>query len=131
MSDEARLHIDDDWKQQAQRDKERLAKEVETHDDGAIPEATFLGIVNTLAMQAVVGLGGVAGAGGQPIPPQPELAKHSIDLLEVLGQKTKGNLSEVETKTLDTTLYNLRMAYVELMSAIAGASGPGGRGQIR
>jgi hypothetical protein len=124
MSDEARLHIDDDWKTEALREKERLAQEVERSKAGSgLPEASFLGILNTLVMQAMVGLGGMAGPGGRAIPPNPELAKHYIDLLDVLDAKTRGNLTEEEKKTLDMALYNLRMAYVELMSG-AGAPPP-------
>jgi len=123
MSDETRLHIDDDWKAAAQREKEQLAKEVESTEEGPLPEASFHAIVNTLAMQAMVGLGGFGGPGGQPIPPNPETAKLFIDLLDVLDQKTKGNLTPEEKKILDTTLYSLRMAYLELM----GGGGMGGR----
>lgn len=94
MSDENRLHIDDDWKASARREKEELAKEVESHDEGPLPEASFLAILNTLAMQAMVGLGGFGGPGGQQIPPNPETAKLFIDMLDVLDQKTKGNLTE-------------------------------------
>ena len=43
-----------------------------------------------------------------------ELAKHNIDLLEVLEEKTQGNLSENEKKLLDSVLYELRMRYVQL-----------------
>jgi len=127
MSDEGRLHVDDDWKAQAQREKAKLAEEVESHADAAPPaEANFLSILNILAMQAMVGLGGFAGPGGQQIPPNPELAKHFVDLLEVLDQKTKGNLTLDEKKVLDTTLYNLRMAYVEMVGG--GAAAPRGKG---
>ncbi len=127
MSEEGRLHVDDDWKAQAQREKAKLAEEVESHPEDAPPaEANFLSILNILAMQAMVGLGGFAGPGGQQIPPNPELAKHFVDLLEVLDQKTKGNLTPDEKKVLDTTLYNLRMAYVEMVGG--GAAAPRGKG---
>jgi hypothetical protein len=127
MSDETRLHIDDDWKASAQREKEALAKEVESGQpggEGPLPEASFPAIINTLAMQAVVGLGGYGGPGGQQIPPNPETAKLFIDMLDVLDQKTKGNLTPEEKKLLDTTLYSLRMAYLEMMGG--GVGGPAG-----
>ncbi len=122
MAEEQKLHIDDDWKSQAQQEKERLTQEVEKvpgkpHEQaGALPEADFRGLVNLLAMQAIVGLGGLREPGGPPIPPNPELAKHHIDLLETLEKKTKGNLDEAEQQLLDTTLYQLRMAYVQFMA---------------
>ena len=39
-------------------------------------------------------------------------AKHYIDTLEMLGEKTKGNLSDDESKMLSEALHALRMAYV-------------------
>ncbi|MCA9256357.1 MAG: DUF1844 domain-containing protein [Phycisphaerales bacterium] len=114
MTDEApKIHIDDDWKSEAAAEKERLANEVETRDSGPIPAPTFVEIVQTLAMQVMVGLGGMQGPNGQPIPPNHDLAKHFIDMLDVLEKKTKGNLDQDEQTILDTTLHQLRMAYVE------------------
>ena len=127
MSEEGKLHVDADWKAEAQREKAKLSKEVETHEEAPQAEASFLSILNILAMQAMVGLGGFAGPGGQQIPPNPELAKHFVDLLEVLDQKTKGNLTAEEKKAIDTTLYNLRMAYVEMVSG-GGSPPPGSKG---
>ncbi|HPF38433.1 MAG TPA: DUF1844 domain-containing protein [Phycisphaerae bacterium] len=114
MTDEApKIHIDDDWKSEAAAEKERLANEVEARDAGPIPAPTFVEIVQTLAMQVMVGLGGMQGPNGQPIPPNLDLAKHFIDMLDVLEKKTKGNLDQDEQTILDTTLHQLRMAYVE------------------
>ena len=110
---EPKLQIDDDWKSEAAHEKERLAENVETGHAHALPQADFLGLVQLLAMQAIVGLGGFAGPGGQEIPPNLELAKHHIDLLDALEKKTKGNLDANEKAVLDTTLHQLRMAYVE------------------
>ncbi len=114
MSDAGKLHIDDDWKAEARREKERLADEIERTEPAGMPESSFTEIVNTLAFQAMVGLGGIAGPGGQRVPPNLEMAKHFIDLLDVLDQKTRGNLSDTEKRALDATLYNLRLVFVEL-----------------
>jgi Domain of unknown function (DUF1844) len=120
MSDDApRIQIDDDWKSQAAREKEQLADTVEQQEAGrGIPKADFLGLVQLLAMQAVIGLGGFAGPGGQEIPPNLDAAKHHIDLLDVLEKKTANNLDPSEKATLETTLHQLRMAYVETMRAL-------------
>jgi hypothetical protein len=40
-------------------------------------------------------------------------AKHTIDILELLKEKTVGNLDEGEDKLLDDILYNLRLKYVQ------------------
>ncbi|OQZ05910.1 MAG: hypothetical protein B6D36_07690, partial [Planctomycetes bacterium UTPLA1] len=99
MSDQdQRLQIDDDWKSEAAAEKARLAETVEEQESRGMPAADFVGLVQLLAMQAVVGLGGFAGPGGQEIPPNLELAKHHIDMLEVIETKTKGNLTPEEKR---------------------------------
>ena len=121
--DEApKIHVDSDWKQEAQREKERLAKETEeTGRGGPLPPPSFLDIVNLILMQAVIGLGGMQGPGGQRIPPNLDAAKHHIDLLGVLQEKTKGNLTEEEQQTLDAALYEIRMRFVSIVGGAAGA----------
>jgi len=120
MADGPKIHIDDDWKSEAAREKEQLAESVEQHGERALPKADFMGLLNLLAMQAMVGLGGFAGPGGQEIPPNLELAKHHIDLIDVLDRKTQGNLDAEEKRVIDTTLHQLRMAYVEMVQARSG-----------
>ncbi|MCG3129182.1 MAG: hypothetical protein CHACPFDD_04092 [Phycisphaerae bacterium] len=118
MADEKILHVDDDWKVQAQREKERLAQ-----SDSAAPQpmadASFASLVELLAMQVFISIGGLAGPGGERLPPNPEAAKHFIDLLGVLESKTRNNLTPEEKALLDNVLYEVRMRYVQ-----AGA-GPG------
>jgi hypothetical protein len=121
--DEPKLQIDNDWKSEAAKEKERLAETVESAHGQAVPQADFVGLIQLIAMQAIVGLGGLAGPGGQEIPPNLELAKHHIDLLDVVEKKTKGNLEPNEKAVLDTTLHQLRMAYVEAVRGGA-AGGP-------
>lgn len=121
MSDERKIIIDDGWKNEAAAEKERLAKDLETGEGSGVPEASFSGLVQLLAMQAMIGLGGFAGPGGQQIPPNFELAKHHIDMLDLLETKTKGNLDADEQRLLNVTLHQLRMAYVEM---VRGGAGP-------
>lgn len=127
MPDDPKVVVDDDWKAEAQREKERLAKEADKQGPDSLPEASFVGVLNLLAMQAMVSLGGMAGPGEQQIPPSPELAKHYIDLIAVLEDKTRGNLNDAEKRALDTTLYNLRMAYVEVVGGGMSDVAPGTR----
>jgi hypothetical protein len=112
--EERKLQIDDDWKSEAAAEKERLSKTVDDEKDKRpLPEASFASLIQLIAMQAMVGLGGMAGPGGQQIPPNIELAKLHIDMLDMIETKTKGNLDAEEQRLLDTTLHQLRMAYVE------------------
>ncbi len=120
MSDsEPKIIIDSDWKVQAQREKEQLAKEAEQKAaHGPLPSPQFLEILNMLAMQAMIGLGGMQMPDGKVIPPDVSLAQHHIDLLDVLKQKTKGNLDEQEQKIFDATVHELRMAYVQVVGGV-------------
>jgi hypothetical protein len=51
-------------------------------------------------------------------PPNLDLARHTIDLLSVLQQKTKGNLSLEESRLLENTLTELRFRYVQRVEEI-------------
>ncbi len=132
MSDDStgKLHIDGDWKEEAALEKKRLAEQEEKASQARGPaggpegSAGFPDLLNMLAMQAVVGLGGMQGPDGEQMPPNPQIAKHYIDLLDVLERKTKGNLSDEEKETLDAVLYELRMRYVQTVSGDPGVAGP-------
>lgn len=119
-----KIIVDDDWKAEARREKERLAEETQHREQ--LPPAGFIELLNLVVMQALGALGMLMGPGGQRIPPQPELAKYFIDLLQVIEDKTRGNLTPDEKKLLDQALYDLRMRYVEIASG--GAAGLPGRG---
>lgn len=111
---EPKIHVDSDWKEEARLEKERLAEqEKEATAAGPLPDPTFLEIVNMIAMQAAVSIGGYQHPSGESTPPDLLMAKHLIDLLEVLGDKTKGNLAEQEKEVLDGVLYEMRMRYVQ------------------
>lgn len=50
---------------------------------------------------------------GEPAEPDPLVAQQTIDTLEMLRDKTRGNLDEEERKLIDSLLYELRMRFVE------------------
>jgi len=112
--EEKKIIVDDDWKAEAKKEKERLAQE--TTQQEAIPDPTFAELINMIAMQAIVGFGGMAGPGGERIPPNLDIAKHYVDMLQVLEDKTKGNLTDDEKKLLDQVAYEIRMRYIQAAS---------------
>jgi hypothetical protein len=67
----------------------------------------------SLASSAMVALGKMPAPDGQPHPLDLEAARHLIDVLGMLEQKTKGNLDEAEGKLLASLIYDLRVAYVD------------------
>ena len=69
--------------------------------------------VLSLASSALIALGRMPGPDGKPHPVEIDTAKHLIDVIAMLEQKTKGNLDEAETKLLASLLYDLRVAYVD------------------
>src|SRR5512135_835212 len=100
-------------------------------DSGKSPESgpagvggpTFLDLVMTLQMGAMVNLGLVQTSDGRKSPVNLPAAKDSIDILDILQEKTKGNLSDEESGVLTEGLYHLRMAYVAAMNAGPGMGG--------
>jgi len=85
-------------------------------DIDQLPPASFSMMVQMFATQAMVALGVIPSPEGKQIQQLP-LAKHFIDLMSVLDEKCKGNLSSDEEKLLEQSLHELRMAYVQLSSA--------------
>ena len=63
-------------------------------------------------------LGDLAPRGAEP-QINLDLAKHNVDLLAVIEEKTKGNLTDDEKRLLDAALYETRMRYVAVASQYA------------
>ena len=84
----------------------------------------FLDLVQTLQMGAMVGLGMLQGPDGKRPPVDLPAAKDAIDLLGILQEKTKGNLTKEEEEILQEGLYHLRMGYMAMINPP-----PGGRGK--
>lgn len=93
--------------------------ESEAEEDFEAGAPGFDTLVSYLSTTAMFQLGLLAGPGGERIPPDLVNAHRTIDLLEVLQQKTQGNLSADETKLLDDVLYELRLTYVEIEKRMA------------
>ena len=159
------LHIDTDWKKQAQEEKRRLAEQEAkraaerdaanrtappTPPIGAVaagpasagasaatsagpargrpgatpgrerqmPEASFSTLVNSLVTQVLLYLGDLTPRGVEP-QVNLDMAKFNVDLLGVLEEKTKNNLTGDEQKLLDNALYETRMRFVSVASQYA------------
>jgi hypothetical protein len=74
----------------------------------------FETLVSYLGTTAMFQMGLVAGPGGQRIPADLINARNTIDMIEVLERKTRGNLTADESRLLEDVLYELRLAYVEV-----------------
>jgi hypothetical protein len=101
----------------------RLDEMLQQANGGAIPgpQMDFDRLVQSLYMTAAVQMG----AGAAPNE-QPRIdivgARQSIDMLGVLAEKTKGNLTEAETQLLQNVLFDLRMSFLEITNAITSSA---------
>lgn len=85
-----------------------------------LPQTDFSTFVLSLSHSAFVHLGDAPSPDGIERPRNLVLARQTIDLLEILSQKTKGNLTGKEERLLEHVLYELRMRYVEVSKVEAG-----------
>lgn len=102
-----------------------LDKQVELSGHSAKDfEITFERFMASLYMTAMLQLGLMRQQGAQP---QVDIigARQTIDTLSLLSEKTKGNLTAAEENFLQNSLYELRMAYVEVTNALARPPQPG------
>ena len=157
--DKPSLHIDTDWKKQAQEEKKKLAEQeaqrkaaaaaaapagpmgvVPTTTTAAaggpaaggrvpapqaerggrrgaqeIPAASLESLVQSLVTQILYYVGDLATRGGEGNV-NLDMAKHNIDLLGLLEEKTKGNLTPDEQQMLDQASYEARMRFVNTAS---------------
>jgi len=84
-------------------------------DERALGRIDFATFVLSLSTSALYQMGRVPGPDGETLEePNRVLAKQTIDTLEMLQEKTRGNLDEEERKLLESLLYELRMHYVKI-----------------
>ncbi|MFP6656209.1 MAG: DUF1844 domain-containing protein [Myxococcota bacterium] len=80
-----------------------------------MPKVDFSTFVLSLGTTALYQLGVMPDPDtGEEAEPDPLIAQQTIDTLEMLREKTRGNLEEEERKLIDSLLYELRMRFVEL-----------------
>lgn len=118
-SEEKKIIIDEDWKTEAKKEKEKLAEtqadEKEKSQQQQLPPGDFQALISMLAMQALFALGLIVPPDQKDKKPEPnlQLAKYNVDMLEILEEKTKGNLTDDEQAMLTNALSQVRMAFVE------------------
>ncbi len=117
------IQIDSDWKAEAQAEKERLSeaeKKVEEKAEARqMPEPNFRGLLGILASQALMGLGMHQDPSGKGVMVDLEGSKFAIDLLEMIKEKTEGNLTEEESAELDQLVTELQNRFVQIAQLVA------------
>jgi hypothetical protein len=132
MADEKKIIIDEDWKAQVQAEKEEAAKAkptttadesprpAEAHrgeEHGPMPPASLELLVTMLATEAMVALGQIPHPATGQAQADRGQAQYLIDLIGVLREKTKGNLTPREEQVVEALLHELRMAFVQTEGA--------------
>jgi len=82
-------------------------------EEAALPPVDFQTLVISLGSSVLLHLGMVPDVEGGAPTVDLSLAKHSIDVLAMLQEKTRGNLTEAEADLLQGLLYDLRLKYIE------------------
>ena len=117
MGDEKKIIIDEDWKTQVAAEKEAALRqpageETDAEEIGELPEASFELLISTFVTEAMVALGQFPHPGTGEIEADHGHAKFAIDMLEVIAEKTKGNLDPMEEQGIEDILHQLRMAFI-------------------
>ena len=126
MSDESserpKIIIDEDWKTQVENEREEIREREQTDsgepsavdggEEESLPPASLTFLISTMASQVMAALGTMP----DPIEGKPivrlEFARHYIDMLGVLQEKTDGNTDQEEKQLLEDAVHQLRMLYV-------------------
>ena len=86
--------------------------EVENESKQPMPVVTFSAFVLSIASSALVHLGEVPDPESGEVRRNLNVAKHNIDILSMLKDKSVGNLDADEMRLIDSVLYELRLKYV-------------------
>jgi len=109
-----------DTESQESKTENKIANQVEESQplrNPPTPSPEFSNLVEMLATNAIMHLGAAPqlGRGGVDI----ETARHFIDMLTALKEKTEGNLTEEEEKILNDMVSRLRMEYVGVVNQMS------------
>lgn len=127
--DEPKIIVDEGWKAQVEREREQArlkALEAGDTEEGSEPEtsetteegsqeeesASFESLIGGLATQCMLALGVLAPEGTDRVMVDLNQAKYLIDLLEILRNKTKGNLTPAEEGALREAMSELQRIFV-------------------
>jgi hypothetical protein len=118
---EKKIIVDEDWKRQVEAEREAMRgapgqpQPPPRQPAENLPPASLSYLASTLYLQAAIALG---------ILPNPmaekkfdvhlDRAKHAIDTLQVLQEKTEGNRTPQESDEIEAMLHQLRLAFIEV-----------------
>jgi hypothetical protein len=136
MTDKPKIIVDSDWKAEAEREKEKLSAKLGEEKQAAkpaeaadgqdpepeqgqqLPKPDFLGHCASVATQAMIFLGAIRHPATGEVEFDPAQARYLIDTLQILKDKSKGNLDAKETESLDGMLAELKMVWVQVIQEL-------------
>ncbi|MBK9975493.1 MAG: DUF1844 domain-containing protein [Planctomycetes bacterium] len=135
-----KIIVDSDWKAQAEKEKEQLSQKLgedkakaaatpakdgqpaqpgtEAQGQQQMPKADFLTHVASVATQAMIFMGAMRHPMTGEVEFDPVQARYLIDTMQVLKDKTKGNLDAKEAESLDGMLGEVKMVWVQVIQEL-------------
>lgn len=110
----ANKKVDESWKNSIENEKDVPDS---SNDQGDLPVLTFSFFISSLGVEAMIALGQIAAPGTSETKANLPQAKYLIEIIRMLSEKTKGNLSKEEEDSLKDLLYHLEMQFVEKSGA--------------
>jgi len=104
---------DEPEKTEIRKDEGKEKTKEEKKDSAPLPEINFSSFLLSLSSSTLLHLGEIADPQSGEKKKDLVLAKQSIDIINLLKDKTKGNLTQEEEKLLEHLLYDLRMRFVK------------------
>ena len=97
------------------KEGERIEESIkeDKQQETPLPEISFINLIFSLSTSVLIQLGEIQDPITQQLAKNLPLAKQTIDLIGMLEEKTRGNLTSDEGKVLENILYDLRMRYVK------------------
>ncbi len=100
--------------------EEKAEKRPDTEEKGeekgtaaALPPADFPNFILSLSASVLFHLGDIKNPETGKVEKDPVMAKHTIDIISMLKEKTKGNLADDEARLIENVLHDLRIRYVK------------------
>jgi hypothetical protein len=118
---EKKIIVDEGWKSQVEAEREAMRQEkqqppqaAKPSEDENLPPPSLALLANSIYLQAAISLGLLPNPLSGKTDVRLSHAKHSIDTLAVLQEKTEGNRTPEETEAVEEMLHQLRLAYVSV-----------------
>ncbi len=119
--EEKKIIVDEDWKNQVRAEKEKTGEQPPREQEAAEAQAeepwpapSFPLLITTLATQAMVAMGMIPHPATQKADVQLGQAKHFIDMISMLEEKTERNRTEEESAMMEQITHELRVSFLAI-----------------